>query len=526
MSEETTATVWILVDHSSRESAFQSIAARLNDQGVTTEILTINQALGISAKGALSGSAERLVRGLRVAFRGRQDEDFVGAVQRARPDLLVVTDARYVRALSLLESVAGSDAVQIGVAVDYNLSDQWTKSSLRGFIVPHEHFKTRLSKQGFSSERILIGGPPIQGSFEKALDRDEIRSEFKFDDDTRTILVRANSFPTADLDKLVFQLTIIDTKSRFLFHHDGDGTVAAILRDAAGKYGLKANMFGKVNDLERFVVASDVVVAGPGEPYISEIVALDRPTVFVGPESEDAHQVEFLTDQNVAGHIADVLRVGGLLDNYLGDEWLSTATSASTEIAAQDANDNVSQALLSILDNLDDWRQPVELEPSDDAPSDDSPEDDVDSPFETIGDGDHFETPSYEGLSKAEAKEQLASLILAERDVEKRLAESEKQQARWRQRLEMAREWNEADLADEAEAILRGYLDEGKQLQAELRNVVSQKDKLKAAAGGESTATTETDPAKRVDIEKRFRKMEVDSDLDDLKDRIKRELGE
>src|SRR5690606_22267911 len=108
----------------------------------------------------------------------------------------------------------------------------------------------------------------------------------------------------------------------------------------------------------------------------------------------------------------------------------------------------------------------------DEAPADDSP-------FESIGETSTSAThePSYAGISKAEAKDQLAALILSERDVEKRLAEAEKQQARWRGRLEMAREWKEDDLAAEAESILRGYLDEFEKLQTERAAITRQKDK-------------------------------------------------
>jgi len=92
----------------------------------------------------------------------------------------------------------------------------------------------------------------------------------------------------------------------------------------------------------------------------------------------------------------------------------------------------------------------------------------------------------------------------------------------------MAREWNEDDLAAEAEQILRGYLDEAERLQSERASIVRQKEKLKQAALGGSAATSDggATESKLADVERRFRKMEVDSDLDDLKDRIRRELGD
>jgi phage shock protein A len=141
------------------------------------------------------------------------------------------------------------------------------------------------------------------------------------------------------------------------------------------------------------------------------------------------------------------------------------------------------------------------------------------------------------GLSQAEAKEQLAQLILLERDLERRVSEIERQQERWKNRLDLARDWNEEDLAREAESVLRGYLSEAESLNAELGDVRLQKDKLRQAARSEAErrgAGRDQGPpsqpgpgSERIpNMEGRFQKMEVDSDLKGLKDRIRRELGE
>lgn len=517
------AVVWILVDHSSRATAFSSIAETLSENDVESEIVTITEVLGNAAKGAISGSAERLIRGLRVAFKGRSDEDFIGAVQKGQPDLIVVTNQRYVRALSLLKSVTGSHALQVGVCTDYNFSEAWSRSLVQAFIVPHEDFKTSASRSGVLGSRVVVAGPPIQASFENELDREKVREKFKFSGE-KVVLVRANGFDPSTLDKLLFQSTLVDSKCRYLFHHDDDGTTASTLRVAASKYGVPALMFGKVGDLERFVVAADVVVCAPQEPYISEIIALDKPVVFVGNDDEKGQQVEFLTTCDAAGQISDVLRFGGAFDPFLTDDWLLTASKAGAALSNQKANIGVAEALLSILQESKSWTQS-------DNPPGDTPSHDPNSPFEEIGGEDEAETnnESFVGISKAEAKEQLASLILAEREIERKLADIEAQQERWRKRLQMARDMDEEDLATDAESVLREYIDEGSSIQAELKSVLGQKNKLKIHAGAGAARTLgpkSTSHEKVEEMERRFRKMEVDSDLDDLKNKIKRELGE
>lgn len=547
--------VWILVDHSSREAAFETVGSLLAEEGVETHIVTISEVLGSVARDAISGGAERLVRGLRVAMRGRnQDEDLIGAVRRARPDLLAVTNARYVRALGLLESLTGITSLQVGVFADYDFDPAWTRSSLEAFVVPHASFRDKLVKEGFPGDRVLVGGPAIQARFATEIDRDAEREAMKLGS-TTTVLVRAETFETHLLEKLVFQATLVEQEARFVFHHNGDGAVASTLRRAASQYGLKAAMFGRVDDLERYVATADAVIASPRDPFVPEIMALDRPLLLVGPDHGATAQVEFLTELGAAAWVEDVLRLGSELDRFLEEDALKEACAAAAELSQTRGSEEVAEALLTALQQREQW-QKTPAPPDDVAPHDDDDEDQDaseaaeahgtkeeeadNSPFESIGDSAPGDPGSkrtdgsnadYSRISKAEAKDQLAALILTERDIERQLADAEKQQARWRGRLEMAREWDEDDLASEAESILRGYMDEAEKLQSERRSIQRQKEKLKEAAlggagTGGSSPSGEVPETKLADVEKRFRKMEVDNDLDDLKDRIRRELGD
>ena len=532
--EQANGVVWILVDQSSRETTFEGVARHLEQAGAEVHLVTMSEALGSGIKEALSGGAERLLRGVRVAIRGRnQDEDLVGAVRRAKPDVLAVTSPGQIRALGLLETVSGIASLQVGVFADYGFDPAWTRSALHAFIVPHERFRERLCGDGFSEERVLVAGPAIQDRFARELDRAAERESLGFGD-RKVVLVRAQSIDTHSLEKLVFQATLVDADARFVFHHGGDGVVATTLRKAASQYGLKAAMFGQVDDLERYVLAADAILGSVADPLVPEILALDRPLMLVG--SQDAAQVSFLTGVGAARWVEDVLRLGSEIDHLLEDDALAGLSAAAAELSQTKGTEDVARALATALRNRQDWMQPVQNQDApDDAPSSSGDDDDSSSPFETIGEtqqddsdrGTTSSTPVTSRLSKAEAKEQLAALILTEREIEKRLIEAEKNQTRWRGRLEMAREWKEEDLAAEAEGILRGYMDEFEKLQQERAAIGRQKDKLKAAArGGAPAPAAAGDDSRLSDIEKRFRKMEVDSDLDDLKDRIRREMGD
>lgn len=586
--------IWILVDHSSREVAFDAVARELEARGVEPQIVTITEVLGTMAREALAGGAERLLRGLRVATRGRSgaDEDLIGAVRRARPDVLAITNSRYVRALGLLENLTGIPSLQVGLLPDYNLSPGWLNSALQAYVVPDESQRQRLVANGIPAERVLVAGPAVQPGFERELDRAALRRELGFGEQF-VVLVRADCFDAATLDRLVFQCTLLDREAvgrtpRFVFHHNGDTATAGALRRAADQYGLGASMFGKVADLERFVVAADAVLASSQEPMVAELVAAGRPILFVGIDDNHAAQIEYLSGKGAARAVADVLRLGSELDRFCVPDTIAKMEEAMAGLEGRNGNRQVADALATALANAEAWRVAPVSAP---APEPEGPgggdtttpatPEHTPGPFETIGTGgerpagqatdstspgssttgssttsttttgepigrreapagerpgDGGRARTYAGISQAEAREQLAQLILVERDLERRLGEIERQQQRWRNRLDLAREWKEDDLAREAEGILRGYIDQAEPLQRELGDVQRQKEKLKQAAheasgrpggyGGSSGGPTPAGEDRAAELERRFQRMEVDNDLKGLKDRIKRELGE
>lgn len=574
-AQDTSTTVWIMVDRSTRELAFEAVAERLRADGVDTQIVTLSDVIGSVARDAFTGGAERVLRGLRVAFQGRGlEEDFLGAVRRARPDILAVTNPRYARALGLLESLSGISTLQVGILPDYNLSTDWINSSLQAFVVPTEEHRARLIANGLLGERVLVASPAIEAGFVGEVDREKVRKELGFGDE-QVVLVRADSFPVQIVEKIVFQAKMVDGPVRFIFHHNGDGGCAAALRRAADQHAFPAGMFGKVADLQRFVAASDLVMAAPADPYVAETLAQGRPILFVGGEDGGAAQAEYLSEVGAAHHVLDVLRLSSEIERMLEAKTLSSAAEAAASLGARDGSDQTAEALLVALENADAWLHEPVSETTKQSPKKDPADSDTKrekaastGPFESIGSGRSTsndspgatdtrasrddgprtkreeKTPARErnfsGISAAEAKDQLAELILMERDFERRLEEAKKQRKRWENRLELAIEWKESDLAEEAQDMLAGFVSDAHSLQRDLDDVGNQKSKLKRAAQGSSASNSprsgsgsrallgddsseHTDPR---EVEERFRKMELDRDLDDLKDKLDRDFGD
>ncbi len=544
-------TVWLLVDHSAREAALVPIATELEKRGVEVELVTITEVIGSVAREALAGGAERLLRGLRVATRGGEkgDEDLVGAIRRRQPEVLVVTKARHARAIGVLENLTGVKSLQVGLVEDFFIDPAWLSGQLHAFVVPDEETGQALVDRGVDEERIKVGGPALRPGFEAEIDRSTARDDLGLNEERLVVLVRADGFDASTLEKLVFQCTLCDRDARFVFHYDGDGATASTLRRAADQYGLPAAMFGRVSDLERYFGAADAVVAREDDAYLAELLQSGTPCLLAAQSEERSGNAEALAERDLVDSIADIGQLGTVLDRFLQEEHLEERSEVLEQWRGVERHKALVDVLETVVDHAEQWRKPASAAqaPKENGEAKDEEPVEPAGPFETIGrkeGGEERGEPSEKGeearrpradystLTRAEAKEQLAQLIMKEREAERRLKELEKQQERWRDRLQLAREWNEDDLAEEAESILRGYIEEADPLEQELTDIRRQKEKLKSAARGEqpgdgSERGEDGAPGDRVGrMEDRFRKMEVDRDLEGLKDRIRRELGE
>ena len=541
--------LWFVSDQEAASASLATAVEALQERGIEARWVTISEVLGTVARGALAEGAERIIKGLRIADgESSRGEDFLAALQRKRPDVLVVTNPRYARALAMIDRVSDVESVQVGLIDGFGVDQAWLQSPTDYFVVPGPEEARQLESSGIDEAQIREGGPTVLPAFLEVLDGTAEAAELKLASEKPTVLVRATGFSKDRIAKVVFQCSLVEPDCQFIFHHDGDRGRAAELRRCAEEYGLKAAMFGQVPDLERYVAASDRVVAASDDAMLAEILAQNTPTMVVHQRRDIGH----LADRKWVRLCDPLNQLGTHLEDFVSADDEAVASELETWEAA-DAQTKLVESLEWMVEH---GRVSAAATASQvTAGSEDVAEDGA--PFESIGstskvsdedaaeDADRSRSEADDAgrsipttMTRAEAKEELATLILSEREIERSLKDCQKQQRRWRDRLELAREWGEDDLEEEAAEILAGYVDEAGELEGRLDQLRRQKEKLKQAAKSGSGRGATRRPSGYLDeddgpsregrepTEDRFRQMEVDRDLEGLKDRIRRELGE
>lgn len=509
---------------------------------------------------------------------GDDAEALKQALSRGAPDLVVFTSPRYLKGMDWMGRVVGGDALKVALLPDYNLGGAWLKGAVHAFVIPHEGLRAPLHDAGVAPERVFVAGPAIARSYAEAPDAEALRAEFGLDPSAGAItLILTSHFSASTLESMLFQLSLVDKAWQPIFHVGRDEEKAEALRRAARTHGLPARLLGDVANLHDFIAAAELILLHPADEVLIGALALDRPVLMVGDPGPVTTQRDFLVAQRAALHAQEVLRLGAEVELAIRPEVLAQLNDAAASVGRRTGTAEVADALELIAQR----RRSLAVSPG--SAEEEGPA--VSGPFELIGGGrasssagaaaarsGPFESLGGEGaserrpsegerasrrggfeaapsspplsrppvvssLSAAEAKDQLAALIVQERKLERSLEEAQREQDRWSKRRELALQWGESDLATEAENILRRALTQSERDAAQLESVRLQKDKLKARVrGGRQAPAGRFDASRRVEraperddaprgrADKRFTDMEVEDDLARLRQRLLDEL--
>jgi hypothetical protein len=500
-------TIWIVAE--SGDATALALAGQMDALGHPCTVLSPQQAvprLVRDAGGDLIDSIRGLIRGIR--DRDLESLDEASGVD-GRPDVVVLTSPTLFGSAQVFTRLTEQGVLRVGVMPDYGMSGGWLDAPLHAWIVPVEAFVAPLEEAGVDPARVRIAGPAVPADYAEGQSRTELRESWGLGEEP-VIFVHCDGGQW-DLDRLMFQFSLLEEATQPVFYVGEDSGAADQLRRAARKHGVPADLLGAVPSLRDFHAVADLVVTAPDDVRVVHALAMDRPLLLVG-HAPVRTQVDFLAGMGAVRHVPDLLQLGAELDLVAREETLATMAEAASKIGKADGTAAVAKALVEIVET----RAEILATGAAGSPQ-------RRGPFERIGTGQRGERLPGSGRAPAsteEARDELANLIMTERGAETRVSDAERAIEQWTQRLELAGEWNEAELEEEARKQLSRAHREAKVAGEALERTRMQKQKLKESVrrGSQSASASP-------DVAERFEGMEVERDLDTLRKRLEDELG-
>lgn len=173
----------------------------------------------------------------------------------------------------------------VGIVGGLALDPAWLETPVDRLVVLDEIQGTEAVDLGFTAEAVAPIGLPICERYAElgAADRRQLRQSLGLAVDTPTCLVVCDEIEE-HLSAILFQLSLVNGPIQPLFDVDRDDRAAKLLRERATVYGVKAHLFGHVEEAGQLWAAADFVVGQPRLGVEQRSLTLRQPLLALAPD--------------------------------------------------------------------------------------------------------------------------------------------------------------------------------------------------------------------------------------------------
>lgn len=520
--------VWLLTDGTAeqlgwRDDFLQALRARGASHA---ESVSVVGALGMTARNLFEIGSDRLKRELKIRRSQVGDVSAADELRSGSPDVIVIDGPSHTRAFQILRDALPIQPLLVSIVPDLALYHDWTQARPDGWILPSASMLPAMTASSVDG-RYEIAGPPVAPEFLQSVDRQAVRREAGFDDDAFVCFIDVETMRPDTIDALVRTLSRSEAAVEFMIYFGRNSEAAEQMRLAAGRRGFRAHMFGFTPSLWRYVSMADVGVVGGGNRRLSGYLAMRLPMFSV----DATHEQNAAVAEGAMVGLGEASQLRFVLEEVASEgiaEPHVDAVNALAERLGSEAAVQGLEALLARRDRLDPrelGRREAPPRAADAGSSSANP-----GPFEVIGDtrpGDAGTADVRTGpFSRAEAKAELARLIMEERRLEDEMVRVARERDRWLERQELASSDGDDELADYARRQLDEAFESLENLRETIESISAQKQEIRmavAAGSSRSTGPSAVTPvgAKERSYEERFRQLEMKRDID----RLRRKAG-
>ncbi len=235
------------------------------------------------------------------AFKSKK---LVYAISDYAPDVIVTTHPFAAEMVSAVKRRHGINTPLISIVTDFAPHKTYIQDMVNYLIVSSDEMKRKFETLGVPSGKIRTFGIPIDPVFYHTDSKAQLRLELGLSGDVPTLLMMAGSFGVADVFDIYegilsieknLQLIIITGKNKKLYgkfeerlSKNGDG-------------GKPTKLLYFVNDVYKYMHASDLLITKPGGLTVTEALASRLPmAIFKAFPGQEADNEDYLVRSNMA----------------------------------------------------------------------------------------------------------------------------------------------------------------------------------------------------------------------------------
>ncbi|MBP2666438.1 MAG: Monogalactosyldiacylglycerol synthase [Firmicutes bacterium] len=272
-------------------------------------------------------------------------ENIKRVLRENRPDLVVVAHPLALRLMCAARREMRAQFPLITVVTDLaTIHASWACNESDLYLVPTREAHQALINHGIPEYKLLYTGFPVHPKFfDPQESQSVLRRKLEIDAEKKTVLLTSGGAGGGKVRELVetienqrpdWQLLVVTGNNRELYN---------TLKNRSGSYPL-THVFGFARNMERLMIAADVVATKAGPGTIMEARALRRPLVVTGAVGlQETGNIDYVSKNRYGLFAPDAASLVKALDS------LGTSQSAPEQTQLNNIVDNGSNRIAGVI---------------------------------------------------------------------------------------------------------------------------------------------------------------------------------
>ncbi len=260
----------------------------------------------------------------RLAFDRLNTLPLVAMLNRHKPDLVISTHFLPAEIMSWLICRKRVETKNAIVVTDFDVHSMWLCHHYYRYFVALDETWVHMTQLGFSPERVVVSGIPVDPVFEINKDKIEMRKKYGLDPGLPTIYMSLGGFGVGPTEEIVSSLSQIQHDAQVLAmcgkNEDLVGRLNQMNLTFEGRSRLKIHPVGFTRDVDEYMTASDMVLGKPGGLTTSEALCKGLAFVIVNPiPGQEERNADHLLEEGAGIRCNNLPTLAYKVDNLLGD---------------------------------------------------------------------------------------------------------------------------------------------------------------------------------------------------------------
>lgn len=240
-----------------------------------------------------------------LAIQRWNSERLISLVKAYRPDAVLCTHMLPADMTSWLICQGRIKTQHAIVITDFDINPMWLSHHYARYFVAIEEAREHLVQLGYLREKIQVTGIPIDPVFGQQKDKRQLRSRMGLDQEQTTALLTVGGLGMGPLESILYALRHMKSRMQIIAvcgaNEQLKKKVDEISRDLSSTNGNRIITVGYVDDMDRYMSASDLIIGKAGGLTSSEALSKGLAMVIVNPvPGQEERNADHLLEEGVA----------------------------------------------------------------------------------------------------------------------------------------------------------------------------------------------------------------------------------